>query len=436
MLGSHVPAGVVQPVGIALVSTVNHGLRKAVLLGTVVLDITERKRAEEALRTAHEELERRVKERTKELQENEARLQRLLESTSAIPWMADARTWLFTYVGPRAVDIFGYPLDQWYEKDFWVNHIHPEDREAAIDFCMKSLRSLEEFEFEYRMIAADGSVVWLHDLVSVERENGEPQTLQGFLIDVTERKQLEEESRQHKAALAHLTRVSTLGELAASLSHELNQPLTAIVSNAQATLRLLSRDTPDLDELRAALTDITDDGKRAGEVIHRLRTMQKKGDSRRDRLDINEVIREVLSLYRSDAMLKDISVECDLALNLPPVLGDQIQLQQVVLNLLLNASEAVGDLEPGSRKVVLRTSRVDSNTMEVNVRDFGTGLAPENVDRIFDAFFTTKPQGMGMGLSISRSIIEEHGGRLWATQNPERGATFHFTLPLNNGVSR
>lgn len=247
-----------------------------------------------------------------------------------------------------------------------------------------------------------------------------------------ERQRAEEELRQKQQELTHIARVVTMGELAASLAHELNQPLAAIVSNAQASQRLVSGQTPDLDEVREALGDIVADGQRAGEIIRRLRAFLKKSEVEHAPLNINEVIQEVVVLLRGST-LKDLAIRYELAPSLPPVVGDRVPLQQVILNLLLNASEAMSHLHDGEREVVIRTSRNGSETVEVSVQDFGVGLDDANQNRMFDAFFTTKPQGIGMGLPISRSIIEAHGGQLWATPNPDGGATFHFTLRKHEG---
>ena len=413
-------------------------------------DITERRRAEDALREAHEQLEQQVKERTTELvqantalraenaqrreaqqalEKSEQSLRMLLETTHAVPWAGETKTFQFTYVGPRALELLGYPTDQWYDHDFWPDHIYPHDRDAAVDHRLTSWRHLTAFEFEYRMIAADGRIVWIHDMVNVTRPDGEPAVLYGFMIDVTERKRADEEMRQLREQIAHVSRVATMGELAASVAHELNQPLTAIVSNARAGKRLLARESVDHDELRAILEDVAADSLRGGEVIRRLRDLLKKGESQRQTLDINEVVLEVLPLVRSDSVRRNVSLEHQMAPGLPPVTGDRVQLQQVVLNLILNGLDAMDDVAAERRTLTLETSIGEAGTVQIAVRDSGVGLDPEHADRIFQPFYTTKPQGMGMGLAINRSIVEAHGGRLWATPNADQGAAFAFTLP-------
>ncbi len=312
-----------------------------------------------------------------------------METTHAIPWAAETKTFQFTYVGPRAVELLGYPTDQWYDDNFWPDHIHPDDRDAAVDTCLTSWRQLTEFELEYRMIAADGRVVWIQDLVSVVSENGEPTVLQGFMIDITERRLAQEESRQLREEIAHVSRVATMGELAASVAHELNQPLCAIVNNARAGERLLARKSVDHDELRAILKDVAADSLRGGEVIRRLRELLTKGESQRQTLDINEVVYQVLPLVTSDAIGRSVSLEHHLAPDLPPVMGDRIQLQQVLLNLIVNGFEAMKDVAADRRTVTLETSNGDAGSVQIAVRDSGIGLDSEHVDRIFEPFYTT-----------------------------------------------
>lgn len=245
--------------------------------------------------------------------------------------------------------------------------------------------------------------------------------------DITERKKAEEASRRAREELAHSLRVSMMGELMASLAHELNQPLAAIRSNAQAALRFLSAPVPDIEEVRSALAEIVEDDRWASEVIRRLRMLARRGNGERARLDLNELLRETLQMVRSEVIERNISVELDLAPDLPPVLGDRVQLQQVVLNLVLNAAEAMAGSED-RRAVVIRTA-ADRGAVTASVQDAGRGLGDTDLARIFDAFYTTKPEGLGMGLSISLGIIEAHGGRLWGARNADRGMIFHFSLP-------
>jgi NO-binding membrane sensor protein with MHYT domain len=251
-----------------------------------------------------------------------------------------------------------------------------------------------------------------------------------------ERQRAEEALREAQAELAHVTRVMTLGELMASIAHEVNQPLAAVVTNAQACLRWLALETPHLDESRAAVERIVRDSNRASEVIQRIRALAKKSEPQMVALDINDVIREAISLERREMLSQRVSLRMELASALPPVLGDRVQLQQVVINLVMNAVEAMAPVTDRPRDILIRSQRDDANEVVVAVRDSGMGIDSENADRLFNAFFTTKASGMGMGLSISRSIIVAHRGRLWASPNADHGATFQFSLPSNSqGVS-
>jgi C4-dicarboxylate-specific signal transduction histidine kinase len=229
--------------------------------------------------------------------------------------------------------------------------------------------------------------------------------------------------------LAHANRVATMGHLTASIAHEVNQPITANVTNAQAALRWLDRRPPDLEETRQALARIVKDGYRASAVIDRIRALIKKAPSRKDRVDINEAVWEVIALCRGEAVKNGVSVQAQLADSLPLIDGDRVQLQQVILNLIINAIEAMGDVSQGARELRICTGIDASNCVLVAVQDSGPGLDPARVEHLFDAFYTTKTSGMGMGLSICRSIIEAHGGRVRATANVPQGATFEFTLP-------
>ena len=244
------------------------------------------------------------------------------------------------------------------------------------------------------------------------------------------RRRAEMEGQRLRGDLAHVGRVATVGELTASLAHELNQPLTAILANAQTARRLLESDTVDLAELHAIVSDIVDDDKRASEVINRLRSLLKKGPLERSRVDMSEVVGQVAHLAAGDAILRNVATRLELASDLPPVHGDRVQLQQVVLNLILNGLDAMRSSEAGHRTLVLRATRADAATVEVAVQDSGTGIEKTVLDHIFDPFYTTKADGLGMGLAIVRSIVEAHGGQVRAANNPEGGATFSFTLPV------
>jgi signal transduction histidine kinase len=257
----------------------------------------------------------------------------------------------------------------------------------------------------------------------------------GVTMDVTESRLAEEERerlRQELAHLAHLNRVSTLGELTASLAHEIKQPIGATVTNAEACLRLLDRNQPDLPEAREAALEMVRDARRAADIIDRVRLLYQKGSSKLDIVDVNEVIGEMVILLHNEASRHSVAIHTDLAEGLPKVKADRVQLQQALMNLMLNGIEAMRDI---SGELSIKAQLAGDGQLLISVADTGVGLPAENVDKIFDAFFTTKPQGTGLGLAITRSIVKSHGGRIWASANSGRGATFSFTLPSRVAVA-
>jgi C4-dicarboxylate-specific signal transduction histidine kinase len=243
-----------------------------------------------------------------------------------------------------------------------------------------------------------------------------------------EQRRAEETLRRSQAELAHVTRVMTMGEFATSVAHEINQPLSAIVTNGSACLRWLAGDSPNLEEARDAARRIVRDGERAGDVLTRIRAFLKKSDTQKTRLDINQIIQEVVALTEDEADGRGVALRLELADGVPPVFGDRVQLQQVILNLVVNGVEAMTSVTDRPRELFISSGQHESDKVLVSVRDSGVGIGQRGVERIFDAFYTTKPKGMGMGLAISRSIVEDHGGRLWASSNNGFGATFQFTL--------
>ncbi len=376
----------------------------------VVIDITERKRAEDKLR------------------ESEARFRTMADTAPVMIWMSGTDK-LCTFFNKGWLDFTGRTLEQELGNG-WAEGVHREDFDRCLEIYTNAFNARQEFTMEYRLRRFDGEYGWVLDHgVPRSEANGEFLGFIGCAIDITERKRGELEAMQQRAELAHIARLSTMGELAASLAHELNQPLTAILSNAQAAQRFLAVTPPDLEELREILKDIVQDDSRAGEVIRRMRTLVKKEELEFAPLDLGNVVSDVVLLSHSDATLHNIRVALEITSGLPAAWGDKVQLQQVLLNLLLNAFDALKNSPVDERSVAVQADLDGASMLKVAVRDRGTGLNGE-VANIFQPFFTTKRDGLGMGLSISRSIVEAHGGRLWAENNQDRGATFYFTVPI------
>ena len=309
-----------------------------------------------------------------------------------------------------------------------LQRTHPEDRakwKGAID---RAIARKSDYEVEFRILPPGGTVKHIHTVGHpVLNASGNLAQFVGSSTDITERKQAEEALRQAQTDLAHASRVTTMGELTASLAHEVNQPIAAAVTDANTCLRWLTRDQPDLEEAREAASRIVRDATRAADIISRIRLLFKKVSPQRELVDVNEVIREMTILLRNEVSRYSISVRTELEADFPLVMGDRVQLQQVFMNLILNAIDAVKDVN-GTRELAIKSQREENDQLLVSVSDTGVGLPPQQ-DQIFNAFFTTKPHGTGMGLRISRSIVESHGGRLWAADNSPRGASFHLTLP-------
>jgi PAS domain S-box-containing protein len=313
-----------------------------------------------------------------------------------------------------------------------VQRIHPEDRALALQAFQSASRAGKDFDAYFRVVLPDGAMKYVYGTGHpVFNPSGDVSEFVGIVMDVTERRRADEERerlRQAQAELAHINRVTTMGELTVSLAHDVNQPIAAAVTNANTCLRWLTRDHPDVEEARAAAMRIVKDGTRAAEIISRIRQLFKKGTSQRELVDVNEVIREMIVLLRGETRQYNIIVETELTADLPQIMVDRVQLQQVLMNLMVNGIEAMKDVD-GTRELAIRSQRTQNEEVVVSVTDSGVGLPPQQKEQIFNAFFTTKPHGTGMGLRISRSIIESHGGRLWAANNSPRGASFCFTLP-------
>ncbi|MGH8525114.1 MAG: sensor histidine kinase, partial [Gammaproteobacteria bacterium] len=304
--------------------------------------------------------------------------------------------------------------------------VFPKPREEIIAEATRTGR----WEGELVHARKDKTEVLVASRWSLQRdERGAPVAILETNNDITDRKRAEEQRERLEADLAHINRVSMMGELSTSIAHEVNQPLTGIVSNGSACLRCLAGDAPNLDEARDAIRDIVRDGKRAGEVIAHIRALTTKAGMPSEKVDLNETIDEVLALVGDEAKKRSVAIRTQFADDLSPISGDRVQAQQVVLNLVMNGVEAMSSVDERTRELVITTRNVDADQVQVSVEDSGVGLDPNAISKIFDPFYTTKPTGMGMGLSISRSIVQNHGGRLWATANDSKGTTFHFSLP-------
>ena len=335
------------------------------------------------------------------------------------------------WITDKGRTLFGFGASEKLDFDRFRSRLHPEDRESVLKAVENSLRTGAEYRSEYRVPLPDGQLRWIAGRGHVEfNGNGQPVRMRGAALDITKRKQAELEAARQRNEMAHLSRVTMLGELSGSLAHELNLPLSAILSNAQAAQRILANGQADLTELQEILNEIVSEDKRAGEVIRRLRLWLKKGEVQQHSLRINEVVQDVLKLIRGDLINQKVTVDIELAQNLPTVTGDPVQLQQVLLNLVVNACDAMTDCNTPERRLLIRTGIENgSSAVIVSVTDRGGGIPEEKIEQIFEPFFTTKAKGMGLGLSVCRSIIAAHRGKLWATNNADRGATFHFSLP-------
>jgi C4-dicarboxylate-specific signal transduction histidine kinase len=309
--------------------------------------------------------------------------------------------------------------------------VHPEDIAFVRQTIEHVAKAGKDWHLEYRLLLPDGEVKHLYIDCRAGSDGSGRLEFVGAVMDITERKRADEALRKAQANLAHVTRLTTVGELTASIAHEVNQPLAAVVMNANTCLRWLDRNPPDLDEARAATRRIVRDGNRGSDIIARIRGMLKKEPPTRVRLNVNDVIQEVIALARMD--LHGVALQTDLADSLAEVTADRVQLQQVLLNLTVNAIDAMKPVTDRPRALLIRTRNHDERTVLVAVQDSGVGLDAKQMEQIFETFYTTKPEGLGMGLSICRSIIEGHGGRLWAEPNQGPGATFQFTLPIANG---
>jgi PAS domain S-box-containing protein len=379
-------------------------------------DITERKRAEERLR------------------ESEARFQAMADTAPVLIWMTGTDG-LCNYFNKPWLEFTGRTMEQEVGMG-WTEGVHPDDLQGCFDGFLPAFHARKPFRMEYRLRRADGEYRWVIESgIPRYTGGGEFAGYIGSNIDITELKRAEVErqrSHQLEADLAHLNRVSMMGELAASLAHELKQPIAAALMDAKTCVRWLQRDTPDGAEGCKAALRMINDATRAAEVIDRVRSLYRRETSDRELLGVNEIIQEMIVLLRDKADRSSISIRTELDSGLPLITADRVQLQQVLMNLILNGIEA---MKEGNGDLTITSKRTADAQLLISVSDSGVGLPLGEVDRIFDAFFTTKAQGTGMGLSISRRIIDSHGGSLWACANPGGGATFQFTLPTDVAAS-
>jgi PAS domain S-box-containing protein len=393
----------------------NVGENKGIRLLGVSMDVTAQKQAQDALR------------------ESEARFRTVANTTPVMIWMSGPDK-LCTFFNKGWLDFTGRSLEQELGNG-WAEGVHHQDFDHCFEVYVNFFDARQPFTMEYRLRRSDGEYRWVLD-------NGMPRfaadgTFLGYIgscIDITECKQAEAEARQHREEIAYLSRVAIIGEMAGSLAHELNQPLGAIVTNPGAALRFLERDNLSGEKLREVLQDIVADGKRASEVIHTIKGMGRKEEGARQLLHLNDVIAEVLRLMRSDALAHDCTVLTELHPALPKVEANLVQLQEVFLNLIVNAFEASKEVPRVRRRVTIRTERDGDGAVRACVRDFGTGLPADVPERVFDRFFSTKREGMGIGLFFARSIAIAHGGTLWAENAEGGGAQFWLRLPASKEI--
>jgi PAS domain S-box-containing protein len=406
----------------------------------LAIDLLQATRWDQEKRIA-DEVERRVAERTRELTEavEELQLQAgLLQHLPVSAWSLKPdgtpdfvnQVWL-DFAGQTLEFVRSHP-------EAWMTVVHPEDRERASKAFWEGIHAGKGFAFETRSLRAlDGAYRWHFQQAVVLRDaEGKVVKFVGTTTDIDDQKRAEEALNKLRSELAHMARVTSLGALTASIAHEVNQPLAGIVTNAGTCLRALGADSPNTQVAREAAQRIARDGHRASEVIARLHALFSRKEPATEPVELNAAAREVIALSLDELQKHGVILRQEFASDLPRVKGDRVQLQQVILNLLRNASDAMRGVKDRPREMVIRTEKDDGGCVRLTVQDAGVGINPQDLDRLFEAFYTTKNDGMGMGLSVSRSIIESHSGRLWATPNDGHGATFSFSIPCEARSSK
>jgi len=368
------------------------------------------------------------------LRESEERMRMAAEAVNLGIWEWDlSKDEIWATNARRA--LLGWPASGKITLEHFISRLHPGDRDRIRQAIDDAIHKGQDFDSEYRLVLPDGIVRWMATRGSVRLDaHGKPAQLLGISIDITARKQAELEAKQRRDELSHLSRVALIGEMSASIAHELNQPLAGIASNAGAGQRFIDRGNVDLQEIRELLADIGADARRASDVVRGIRGMIKKEQMGRQRINLNDIVTNVVHILSSDALLHWCELKTSLDTNLPMVEADPIQIQQVLINLVVNAFEAMPETPVSTREVEINTQQNADGAVRVSVRDYGVGISPETRSRLFEQFFTTKAEGLGMGLAIARSIVEAHAGTIDAESAEDGGARFHFTLPRSTAA--
>jgi len=382
------------------------------------------------------QLNRKLKESEAGLHEIEERMRLAVEGAEFGIWIRDLlRNEIWATDKWR--ELFGFSRAERLDLDNILNRIHPADRDTFRSLLKKAAEGDGSYEAEYRLVLPSGEMRWIGSHGRVEVDGTEkPILVRGVSHDITRRKVAEQETQNLRRDIAHVGRVSMMGQLASALAHEINQPLGAILRNAEAAELYLENASPDLEEIRAILADIRKDDQRAGSVIDRMRALLKRQNLDKRLVNVGELVGEVVALVRSDAATRHVKLEVTVANRLPPVCGDAVHLQQVLLNLIVNGMDALDEANAEERRISVTVSLAGAQVVEIAVSDSGRGMPEDKLKQVFEPFFTTKAKGMGMGLAISRTIIETHNGRIWAENKREGGAVFRITLPAAEGFTK